>query len=204
MTDTAKSRKSVHISAKDKVNDKERNSADEAQRRKRKSSASQGSRKSVKTSNRYSVAGHLIANVKAGERTLQATYRLVSQAPLNLERMYNITKYTVDTAIAASALERYNPSRANRFCQSLAREIQKRIVYEEFDRFRIIAMVTMMEKGNQSGQMQLGFLWESEQDQWTDYHYECRDFVINALVVGVYYEWVIQQKSGKLNKFVDF
>lgn len=170
MTDAAKSRKSVHIEAIEKRNT-------ETLRKARPPS-----------SNRYSVAGHLLPNVKPGERSLQATYRLVSKQPLNVERMYNITKNTVDLAIANSALERYKPVKANRFCQNLAREIQKRLVCEDFERFRIVVVVTMVEKLNQSGQAQLGFLWEAEQDQWTDYHRECQDFVVNAMVAGVYYE----------------
>lgn len=142
-----------------------------------------------KSSNaRYSQAGHLIRTAKPGERKFQPTYRMVSQAPLNLEHMYNITKRTVDTAIASNAMERYNPARANRFCQSLAREIQRCIAAEGFDRFRIVAVVTMLEKANQSTVAKLGFLWDAEQDNWTAYHYECRDFVVNALVLGVYYE----------------
>lgn len=194
MTDaekTNKSRKSVHIKGKDKSAEeskKPRNERNESLKQARKSTSVSRKSTAAKTSNRYSVAGHLIANTKADERTLQPTYRLVSKVPLNPDRIYNITKYTVETAIASCALERYNPTRVNRFCQTLAREIQKRILYEEFHRFRVIAVVTMMEKANQSGQLQLGFLWDADQDQWTNYHYDSRDFVINALVLGVYYE----------------
>lgn len=137
---------------------------------------------------RYSSAGHLIRLSKIGEPRFQATYRLLSQAPLNLEQMYTITKRTVDMAIASNALDRYNAARANRFCQSLAREIQRCIVAEKFDRFRIVALVTMVERTNQSAVAKMGFLWDAEQDNWTAYHCECRDFEINALVLGVYYE----------------
>lgn len=136
----------------------------------------------------YSTAGHLIPLAKAGNRVYQPTFRLVSQRPLDLERLYRITKYTVDTSVARGALEQYRPQRANRFCQSLAREIQKRIRYEDFDRFRFVVLITKMEKANQSGDSKMGFLWDAENDRWTSYQFETREYIINAVVLGIYYE----------------
>lgn len=139
----------------------------------------------------YSTAGHVVPLAKAGIRVYQPTYRLVSQRPLDVERLFRVTKYTVDTSIARGALEQYRPQRANRFCQSLAREIQKRIRYEDFDRFRFVVMITKMEKANQSGHSKMGFLWDAEHDRWTSYQFETREYIINAVVLGVYYEWTI-------------
>lgn len=137
---------------------------------------------------RYSMDGHLIPAIKPGQRQYQATYRLESQAPVKPDTLYQLTKYAVESAVNANALVDYNPKRSNRFCQTLAREIQRSIASEGFERFRIIAIVQLSECTNQSAWSKMGFLWDADADMWSTYYHEAQKFVISATVLCVYYE----------------
>lgn len=137
----------------------------------------------------YSQSGHLINHhIKAGERTLLPTYQLYSKTPLLAERLYNIVEMTIRTAVAASAMDYYLEKRSSRFVQSMAREVMLNTMRQDYERFRIVAWVSLMEKSDQSGMAKMGFCWDAEQDQWSKYVFENKNIVITAFVCCVYFE----------------
>lgn len=152
----------------------------------RKTQVSNRTTKSI--SSRFSTSRQGDKADNKGVRTFQPTYRLEPQRPLCLETINRVLQRTVVVALTNQAVTQYSANRANRFCQNLSREIMQRMRAEDFDRYRSIAVVTMVEKNNQSMQQKMGFTWDTELDQWASYVVETRSFFLNAVVLWVYYE----------------
>lgn len=146
------------------------------------------SRKSQAASH-FGTAGHIIVDLGPSKVTFQPTYRLEPQRPISLETIEKTLERTMRMALTNQAVETYSSSRANRFCQSLSREIMLNFRAQDFDRFRVICVVSMVEKNNQSMQLKMGFVWDSEWDQWTYHMIEMKTFFLEAYIFCVYFEW---------------
>lgn len=137
----------------------------------------------------YSMDGHGI-HIPSIRKILYApTYRLFSQIPINLEQLNELLPYIVHRAIDSQAIKKYQSAhQMNRFCQKLANDLQFSVRRFEFDRYRFIALVTVLERANLSLISKMGFIWDAQQDQWASYQYQTENLFINACILGVYWD----------------
>lgn len=141
-----------------------------------------------RVSNRLSIGPAGFNTSKLLVNTLQPTFRLEPRKRPNIEFMNNTLRRVVDTACQNRPLERFIISRARRFCSSIAREIQMQVTCEEYDRYRVVVKVIMIEQANQTGVSKLAFIWDTDKDVWTNYVKETPLFTLNATVCAVYWE----------------
>lgn len=79
----------------------------------------------------------------------------------------------------------YDPSKASKFTENLALEIGLTLQARD-DRFKIIVLVTIVQKNEQSAVCKTGFLWDATQDHWSEYAFDCRTFQLITSVFCVY------------------
>lgn len=111
--------------------------------------------------------------------------RLRPHVPKLLYCLDDHLKHIVDTAIEKTRMHRYDPQKAVSFAENLSLEICLTLQARE-DRFRIVVLVTIMQKNEQSAVSKIGFLWDATQDHWNRYVFDCRTFQLNASVLCVY------------------
>lgn len=142
--------------------------------------------------NQYSPDGHHIADATGPVRkmTMQPTYRMEPQRPLRRNGLQAIMERSMQMALANQAIDHYiyNSTRANRFCQHLARDIMLHFRAEDFDRYRAVCMVNITEKNNQSVQLRSGFLLDAHWDYWCSHTIDMSSFLLHACLFSVYYE----------------
>ncbi|XP_029032820.2 dynein light chain Tctex-type protein 2B-like [Osmia bicornis bicornis] len=82
----------------------------------------------------------------------------------------------------------YDAVEGPKICESVATDIRERIKKLNFDRYRIVVNVTIVEKASQSICTSMGFLWDAERDNYSTFTYEARTFHAYCCVFGLYYE----------------
>ncbi|XP_037956384.1 dynein light chain Tctex-type protein 2B-like isoform X2 [Teleopsis dalmanni] len=113
------------------------------------------------------------------------TYRLESIKPLNREICEKIIKSVCDTAFATFT---YSPKIALRVATEVSEEIKNRIKSHNFDRYRLICVVTIGEKCFQGYFSLLSFLWDSGKDGYISYVYDVPDFFVVITLFYLYYD----------------
>ncbi|XP_076680633.1 dynein light chain Tctex-type 5 [Andrena cerasifolii] len=115
----------------------------------------------------------------------QNTYRLEAYKPFKVDPVDKIVKI-----IMTSRLEdvSYDAVECPKVCESVATDIREKIKKLNFDRYKIVVNVTIIEKASQSVQNSVGFLWDAERDNYSTFTYEARTFHAYCCVFGIYYE----------------
>lgn len=139
-------------------------------------------------STRISISPAFNAPPKQLINTLQPTYRLQPKTRPSIDILTKILKRVVEITCQNRPMERFLISRARRLCSSVAREIQMQVTGEEFDRYRVVVKVMIVERANQTGVSKMAFIWETDKDMWTNYVKETPLFMLNATVCVVYWE----------------
>lgn len=140
------------------------------------------------TMHRYTINGRLIRAPMLNERIYQPTYRCEPRIPLDMEHIRFIIKVCVTNHVMAANMDSYQSSSAMQFCDDLAYEIRIRIKVLRFDRFRLIVLVNLLEKQQQGACWKMAFLWDKKFDQWTSYQYETKTYILNVVVLNVYWD----------------
>lgn len=115
----------------------------------------------------------------------QPTYQLQSKSAIDIEYMQYLVKRC--TLYNVQNFVNYNPEKATEFAQELGRDIRSRIKLLNYDRYKIIVTVNIVEKAYQSLHWKIGFLWEHNCDLWTYFKHEAQSYVLTAIVCGVYW-----------------
>lgn len=119
----------------------------------------------------------------------QGTYRMVPKVPFNIEQVNELLKNITNSAIRNNQfMKDYLPQRANNFVQDLSIELNMTIRTLKFDRFRIVVIVNLIEKAQQSYISKMAFLIDKDNDRWTSHKYECNSYILHVLAFGVYWE----------------
>ncbi|XP_043251718.1 dynein light chain Tctex-type 5-B-like [Colletes gigas] len=115
----------------------------------------------------------------------QNTYRLEAYNPFKVDPVDKIVK-----TIMINKLENisYDAADCPKICESVATDIRERIKKLNFDRYKIVVNVAIIEKASQSVQASIGFLWDAEKDNYSTFTYEARTFHAYCCVFGLYYE----------------
>lgn len=81
----------------------------------------------------------------------------------------------------------YDPQKATTFTENLSLEIGLSLSGRaKDDRFRVVVLVTIIQKHEQFAFCKMGFLWDATQDHWNKYVFDCRTFQLIASVLCVY------------------
>ncbi|XP_012058656.1 PREDICTED: tctex1 domain-containing protein 1-like [Atta cephalotes] len=115
----------------------------------------------------------------------QNSYRMQPQNPFKIDLVEKIVKSVMNNRLDEIA---YDNAEAIKLCGDIAAEIRRRVKKLNFDRHKIIVMVTIIEKASQSVETTLGFLWDSERDKYSAFSFEGRTFHAQCSVFSVYYE----------------
>ncbi|XP_026827000.1 tctex1 domain-containing protein 1-A [Ooceraea biroi] len=82
----------------------------------------------------------------------------------------------------------YDDAEVTKLCGDLASEIRRRVKKLNFDRHKIVVIVTIIEKTSQSFETTVGFLWDTEKDNYSVFSFEGRTFHAECCVFGLNYE----------------
>ncbi|XP_029176846.1 tctex1 domain-containing protein 3-like [Nylanderia fulva] len=115
----------------------------------------------------------------------QNTYRMESRNPFKADSVDKIVRSVLNNRLDELS---YDDTTVAKLCGDVASEIRRRVKKLNFDRHKIIVTVTIIEKASQSVETAVGFLWDSEKDNYSPFFLEGRTFYAQCCVFGVYYE----------------
>ncbi|XP_028168984.1 dynein light chain Tctex-type 5-like [Ostrinia nubilalis] len=116
-------------------------------------------------------------------RTYQPTYQLNPRKRFSEERVQKILKELVDTELAEAE---YSEKTVPDLTLSLTETVRNAIKEENFNRYRIIVVVTIGQQRQQGVQMFHSFLWDHERDMFVTTNFENPHIFANVVVYGVY------------------
>ncbi|XP_076651241.1 dynein light chain Tctex-type 5 isoform X2 [Halictus rubicundus] len=115
----------------------------------------------------------------------QNTYRLEAYNPFKVDPVDKIVQTTMNNKLEDIS---YDPTTCLKACESIAADIRSKIKNLNFDRYKVVVAVTIVEKSGQSIQSSLGFMWDPEKDNYSTFAYEARTFHAYCCVFGIYHE----------------
>ncbi|XP_015595240.2 tctex1 domain-containing protein 1-like [Cephus cinctus] len=115
----------------------------------------------------------------------QNTYRLASYNPFKCEVVDKILEDVMTMTLKGM---KYNPAVCMKLCQDMSIEIRNRIFKKDYDRYKYVVTMTIIEKTGQSINMGLSRLWDVERDTYSTYIFENTDLYAVGAVIGLYYE----------------
>ncbi|KAL6260332.1 hypothetical protein P5V15_007863 [Pogonomyrmex californicus] len=115
----------------------------------------------------------------------QNNYRMDPQNPFKIDLVDKIVKSVMNNRLDEFA---YDDAEIAKLCGDIAAEIRRRVKKLNFDRYKIVVTITIIEKSSQSIETTLGFLWDSERDKYSAFSFEGRTFHAQCSVFGIYYE----------------
>ncbi|KAK4884111.1 hypothetical protein RN001_000382 [Aquatica leii] len=113
------------------------------------------------------------------------TYRLESNKPFQVERVEKILKEVLTEALDNLA---YDVEKCPNQAKWASGVIRDRIKAEEYDRYKLVIMVTIGEKRYQDMCCVVRFLWDIERDKYALCVQDNLSVFAAALCFGVYYE----------------
>ncbi|NXY40389.1 TC1D3 protein, partial [Ceuthmochares aereus] len=74
------------------------------------------------------------------------------------------------------------------FCASVSEEILKAVKVLDFDRYKYVVSVLIVEKADQAITVASRWVWDDQRDTWVSAKCETETFIALALVTACYYE----------------
>ncbi|XP_044747208.1 dynein light chain Tctex-type protein 2B [Coccinella septempunctata] len=123
-----------------------------------------------------------------GERGKSArymnTYKLDSEKPFNPEKVKKILEEILLEALEGPYDEVKCPLKAKQASAAIRAKVKEL----EFDRYKLVCLVTIGEKHNQDVMIACRFLWDVERDRFAMFSHETSHVFGVALCFGLYYE----------------
>ncbi|XP_014471578.1 PREDICTED: tctex1 domain-containing protein 1-like [Dinoponera quadriceps] len=138
------------------------------------------------------------------------TYRTEPRNPFKIDQVDKIVKSVMNNRLEELT---YDDAECVKLCGDIAAEIRRRVKKLNFNRYSLIAqreremfvmlgsrftvvtsrhkivvVVTIIEKVSQSLETTIGYLWDSEKDNYSVFSFEGRTFHAHCCVFGLYYE----------------
>ncbi|XP_044738966.1 dynein light chain Tctex-type 5-A [Chrysoperla carnea] len=114
------------------------------------------------------------------------TYRLESKNPFLHEPVENIIRTIISARFNRNS--RYNASEAPQMVTKLSQKIREKVKELNFERYRLIVLVSICENHGQSGLGMMKCLWDPERDSFASYTFETEYLIVYGVVIGIYYE----------------
>ncbi|XP_015514732.1 dynein light chain Tctex-type 5-like isoform X1 [Neodiprion pinetum] len=113
------------------------------------------------------------------------SYRLESNKPFNVDPVDKIISQVMTNNLEDIV---YDPKECPKLCAEISADIRDRIRKQNFDRYKIVVIVTINEKASQGIQASMRFLWDVQRDNYSSFTFETRTFFAYCCVFGVYCE----------------
>lgn len=169
------------------INEK-KNSSDAVGRRrtnKKSTNVNRASNLNKSLVNRVSSVRRFTAFSRQPTLRFQPTYRLEPKRPFKHDDCYSILQNLIEFNLQNYV---YNPKTASRLCLYLSEEIKIRVKKLDFDRFKIICVVTIGQKYHQEYKSVVKFLWDANRDGYANFVYDSTNLFCNGTIYAVYYE----------------
>lgn len=119
----------------------------------------------------------------------QPSYRLESSNPFNASTVEDILeKFVADRMDEVGKIDFEDHLHVLKTCEKLSYDILQKIKRKEYDRYKIMVNVTLVEKFHQSFRKSIGCLWDSETDAMATNVYDRQDLFVITSVFGIYYD----------------
>lgn len=119
---------------------------------------------------------------------LQPTFQLESKKPFNAYEVELLAGKIVESKMATFDRISLAENEMSKLAEELSSEILTQVKMKDYDRYRVIVFVDVVEKHHQSFKCGIRYIWDSEKDSIAKYVYERHNVVIIATVFGVYYD----------------
>lgn len=148
---------------------------------------SQFSRRKTLAKSRYTLGGFLIPQRITQQRIYEPNYQLKSKNPVNFDHLQVIIRNCLMQEVEYF-MPTYDPVMVMTFIRNVCNDIKFRIQIQNFDRYRAVVIVNVVEKANQGINWQVGTLFDSDTDGWTTFDYETATYAVNVFVANVYWD----------------
>ncbi|XP_039312791.1 tctex1 domain-containing protein 1-like [Solenopsis invicta] len=118
-------------------------------------------------------------------RKYQNTYRLDAHKPFKCEVVDTILINVMQDYLTGL---KYHPQACMKICRKMSEEVRDKIMKKFYDRYKIVVVMSIVQKLGQSVQMSFSKLWDVQRDTYSSYVIETPEFAAMGLVVGTYYE----------------
>ncbi|XP_020284338.1 tctex1 domain-containing protein 1-like [Pseudomyrmex gracilis] len=115
----------------------------------------------------------------------QNTYRLESFNPFQCEVVDKILREVMQNYLSGL---KYHPQVCLNTCQKISNEVRDKICRKNYDRYKIVVIISIVQKLGQNVQINFGKLWDIHRDTYSTHVIETQDLAAMGLVVGIYYE----------------
>ncbi|CRL07288.1 CLUMA_CG020267, isoform A [Clunio marinus] len=130
---------------------------------------------------------HVVVVMRAGlPMRYQNSYRLESKNPFNREQAEKILIEVMEDNF--SKYDRFDAKTDVDLCQKVSEDVLKLMKEKRFDRYRIIVIVTIVEKFMQGIHYKQKNLWDSRKDCSVTHVYKAASFTAIGNCYGVYLE----------------
>ncbi|KAL6424606.1 hypothetical protein ACFW04_009948 [Cataglyphis niger] len=83
---------------------------------------------------------------------------------------------------------KYQPQTCMQMCEKISAETRDRIYRKYYDRYKVVIIITIVQKLGQDVYISFGKLWDIQRDNYSTHVVETPEFAAMGLVVGTYYE----------------
>lgn len=119
----------------------------------------------------------------------QPSYRLESSHPFNALAVEDLTEKFVENRMKeVGKIDFANHKQVQKTCEKMSFDILQEIKAKEYDRYKILVNVTIVEKFHQGFRGNIGCLWDSETDAMALNVYDRHDLFVITIVFGIYYD----------------
>ncbi|XP_076237787.1 dynein light chain Tctex-type protein 2B [Calliopsis andreniformis] len=116
----------------------------------------------------------------------QNTYRLESFRSFKAEVVDEIVENLMTKKL--STVTSYHPNEMSKMCLEIGSDLQKAISKKDYDRYKIVAQVTIIQRLDQSIHSSFQCLWDLDRDNYSYYVFENNHIYAWCCVFGMYYE----------------
>lgn len=113
--------------------------------------------------------------------------RLFTSPQIKIYKLQSIIQTAIDGKLAEDEdNHRYDPVRAKLMCQALSKDIRNHVKKLELNRYRIMCLVSIVEKRLQSIDYKMVFCIDAHLDFYGSFNFESAEYYILASVYMVY------------------
>ncbi|KAG5343878.1 TC1D1 protein, partial [Acromyrmex heyeri] len=116
----------------------------------------------------------------------QNTYRLESYKAFHAVAVDQIIRDVME--IKLSTITSYQPDQTSKLCLEIASDVLKAVYKKDYDRYKIVTQVYIIQRFQQSMNTAFQCLWDVERDNYSYHVFENNHIYAWCCVFGIYYD----------------
>ncbi|XP_011053044.1 PREDICTED: tctex1 domain-containing protein 1-like [Acromyrmex echinatior] len=116
----------------------------------------------------------------------QNTYRLESYKAFHAVAVDKIIRDVME--IKLSTITSYQPDQTSKLCLEIAGDVLKAVYKKDYDRYKIVTQVYIIQRFQQSMNAAFQCLWDVERDNYSYHVFENNHIYACCCVFGIYYD----------------